>query len=47
MTSWTCIRRQPWLALLPIGYADGYPRALTNRGQVLVRGQRAGVTGQG
>jgi alanine racemase len=33
------------IASIPVGYADGYPRALTNRGQVLVRGQRAKVTG--
>ena len=33
------------IASVPVGYADGYPRALTNKGQVLVRGQRAGVTG--
>jgi len=33
------------IASVPVGYADGYPRALTNRGEVLVRGQRAGVVG--
>lgn len=33
------------IASLPVGYADGYPRALTNRGEVLVRGQRARVAG--
>jgi alanine racemase len=33
------------IASVPVGYADGYPRSLTNRGQVLVRGQRARVTG--
>ena len=33
------------IASVPVGYADGYPRALTNRGEVLVRGQRARVTG--
>jgi alanine racemase len=33
------------IASVPVGYADGYCRALTNRGEVLVRGQRARVTG--
>lgn len=33
------------IASVPVGYADGYSRALTNRGEVLVRGQRARVTG--
>ena len=34
------------VATLPIGYADGYPRALSNRGRVLVRGQFAPVVGR-
>jgi alanine racemase len=33
------------IASVPVGYADGYPRALTNKGQVLVRGERAQVSG--
>ena len=33
------------IASVPVGYADGYPRALTNKGEVLVRGQRVRVTG--
>jgi alanine racemase len=33
------------VASVPVGYADGYPRALTNRGEVLIRGQRARVAG--
>lgn len=33
-------------ALIPVGYADGYPRALSNRGYVLVHGQRAPVIGR-
>lgn len=37
---------QPTLiASVPVGYADGYPRSLTNKGQALVRGQRARVSG--
>jgi alanine racemase len=34
------------VALLPAGYADGYDRAYSNRGAVLVRGQRAPVVGR-
>ncbi|MDO4548139.1 MAG: alanine racemase [Clostridia bacterium] len=34
------------IATLPIGYGDGYPRALSNRAQVLVKGQRANVAGR-
>jgi alanine racemase len=33
------------VASVPVGYADGYPRSLTNRGEVLVRGVRARVIG--
>src|SRR5438128_2492388 len=43
----TCItQRESLIATLPIGYADGYPRLLSNRGEVLVRGQRAPVVGR-
>ena len=34
------------MALLPIGYGDGYPRALSNRAQVIVRGHLAPVVGR-
>ena len=34
-----------WLATLPVGYADGYPRALSNRGEVLIGGRRYPVVG--
>ena len=34
------------LALLPAGYADGLNRLLSNRGSVLVRGQRALIVGR-
>ncbi|MCM2359215.1 MAG: alanine racemase [Geobacteraceae bacterium] len=33
------------IASVPVGYADGYSRALTNRGEVLIRGKRARVAG--
>lgn len=38
-------RRPSRIAVLPIGYADGYSRALSNRAEVLVRGVRAPVVG--
>jgi alanine racemase len=34
------------VATLPIGYHDGYVRALSNRGRVVVRGQYAPVVGR-
>jgi alanine racemase len=43
---WTfTARRASRIAVLPIGYALGYPRALSNHGVVLVRGRRAPVVG--
>ena len=33
------------IAIIPMGYADGYPRSLTNKADVLIRGQRAPVVG--
>ena len=38
--------RQSRIALIAVGYADGYNRGLSNRGQVLVRGQRCPVVGR-
>jgi alanine racemase len=38
--------RDAHLALLPLGYYDGYSRSLSNRGQVLIHGQRAPVCGR-
>lgn len=34
------------IATLPVGYADGYRRGLSNVGEVLVRGKRAPVVGR-
>ena len=34
------------VATIPLGYGDGYPRALSNRGQVLIRGQRHPIIGR-
>lgn len=38
--------RSTRLAVIPLGYADGYHRALSNRGQVLIDAQRAPVVGR-
>jgi alanine racemase len=34
------------IAVLPIGYADGYDRGISNQGHVLIRGKRAPVRGR-
>lgn len=34
------------IATIPVGYADGYPRCLSNRGKVLINGQFAPITGR-
>jgi alanine racemase len=34
------------LAVLPVGYKDGYPRLLSNQGEVLIRGKRAPIRGR-
>lgn len=34
------------IATIPVGYADGYPRSLSNCGSVLVRGKRAPILGR-
>jgi alanine racemase len=39
-------KRRTRLALLPVGYADGLNRLLSNRGAALVRGQRAPIAGR-
>jgi len=39
-------RRESLIATLPIGYADGYSRGLSNRGEVLIGGRRAPVIGR-
>ena len=34
------------VATIPVGYADGYPRQLSNKGWVLIRGQKAPILGR-
>lgn len=33
------------VAVLPLGYSNGYPRALSNRGHVLIKGKKAPIVG--
>ncbi|HVG30901.1 MAG TPA: alanine racemase [Pyrinomonadaceae bacterium] len=40
------LARDSLIATLPVGYADGYPRSLSNRGRVVVRGRFAPVAGR-
>jgi alanine racemase len=40
------LARASLIATLPLGYADGYRRALSNRGRVIVRGRFAPVAGR-
>jgi alanine racemase len=43
----TFLTREPSrIAVLPVGYADGYPRLLSNRARVIVRGEYAPVVGR-
>ncbi len=34
------------IASIPVGYADGYSRSFSNRGEVLIRGKRAPIVGR-
>jgi alanine racemase len=33
------------IAVIPLGYSNGYPRGLSNQGHVLIRGKKAPITG--
>jgi alanine racemase len=43
--SWRA-RRPSRVGLVPVGYADGWKRSLSNTGEVLIRGQRCPVAGR-
>ena len=34
------------IATIPTGYGDGYPRSLSNKGYVLIHGQKAPILGR-
>ena len=38
--------RERKIATIPVGYADGYARGLSNKGYVLIRGQKAPICGR-
>lgn len=43
----TYVTKKPTrVATIPVGYADSYPRILSNQGVVLIRGQRAPIIGR-
>lgn len=39
-------KRESVIATLPVGYADGYPRLLSSRAEVLIKGKRAPIVGR-
>lgn len=39
-------KKQTVIATVPVGYGDGYPRALSNKGRVLIHGQYAPIVGR-
>ena len=38
--------RETRLATIPVGYGDGYPRSLSNKGYVLIHGKKAPICGR-
>ena len=38
--------RETVIATMPVGFADGYNRRLSNRGHVIIRGQEAPIIGR-
>ena len=34
------------IATIPVGYADGYPRSLSNKGYLLINGKKAPIIGR-
>jgi alanine racemase len=43
----TYVTKEPRkIATIPVGYGDGYARSLSNKGYVLIRGQRAYICGR-
>ena len=43
----TFITKRPTkIATIPVGYGDGYPRSLSNKGYVLIHGKKAPILGR-
>ncbi len=40
------LQRDSTVAVLPVGYSDGYPRSASNKGSVLIHGKRARILGR-
>ena len=40
------VKKPMRIATVPVGYADGYPRSLSNKGYVLIHGKRAAICGR-
>ncbi len=40
------VQEKAKIATVPVGYGDGYPRSLSNKGYVLIRGQKAPICGR-
>lgn len=40
------VARPSKIATVPVGYGDGYPRSLSNKGWVLIHGKRASICGR-
>ncbi|MDO4378613.1 MAG: alanine racemase [Erysipelotrichia bacterium] len=43
--TYTCSKKMK-IATISVGYGDGYPRCLSNKGYVLIRGKRAAILGR-
>ncbi len=41
-----CLNEPRMVATIPAGYADGYPRSLSNKGYVLIHGKKAPILGR-
>ena len=39
-------KRRTRIATIPVGYGDGYPRSLSNKGYVLIHGKEAPILGR-
>ena len=40
------VKKEMRVATIPVGYADGYPRSLSNKGWVLIHGKKAPILGR-
>ena len=39
-------KRKSTIATIPVGYADGYSRRLSNNGEIIINGEKAPVVGR-